>query len=328
MKKLFLLLFVLFFPFEIINLLYKNAEYFFGDNDVSRFKNVPYDIQIANSGNSLGEQMDYSNHPELNAFKFSLLMQPINYDFHILEQYIDHFAKDSIFVIVLSYGEVDGILNGDIFKLIKGRYYQFLKSNYMEEYSIFDKIRYCAIPVVYSEFPFFKIKQRFLSESENMADEKSAGIKKTQGFSFLEKRFEQENFMHAFNTTYPRQKQSGIEYNKNYVLKMVQLCNEHNIHPIVVTPPLPGSSVEILKKSDYFDAFEILKSTVLEECKKREMEINWLDFNRSAEYTSHEEWFKDPVHLKDEYCAEYTDKIISAVRELGFLQTQEEDIAF
>ena len=77
------------------------------------------------------------------------------------------------------------------------------------KYSIFDKIRYCAIPVVYSEFPFFKIKQRFLSESENMADEKSAGRKKTQGFSFLEKRFEQENFMHAFNTTYPRQKQTG-----------------------------------------------------------------------------------------------------------------------
>lgn len=326
MRKLFLLLFILFLPFEVINLLYKNAEYNFGDNDISRFKNVPYNIQIANSGNSLGEQMDYSNHPELNAFKFSLLMQPINCDFHILEQYIDHFEKNSVFIIVLSYGEVDGILSDEVYKVIKGRYYQFLKSNYIEEYSFFDKIRYCAIPVVYAEYPFYKIKRNFFKYEEPEETQEKSPQKKC----FLEKRLEQDSFMNIFNTTYPRQKQAGIEYNKQYVLNMVHLCNEHNIHPVVVTPPLPANTVDILKKTDYFDAFENLKKSIIAECNACQLEVNWLDFNRSEEYIHHAEWFKDPVHLKDEYSAEYTDKIIHAIKEMGFLQplNQENKNAF
>ncbi len=326
MKKLFLLLLILFLPFEIINLLYKRAEYNFGDNDISRFQKVPYNIQLANSGNSLGEQMNYSNHPELNTFKFSLLMQPLNYDFHILEQYIDHFASDSVFIIVLSYGEVDGILSSEIYKLIKGRYYQFLKRNYIEEYSFFDKIRYCAIPVVYSEFPFYKIKKRFF-ESEQ-AEELQEPIEKKK--SFLEKRFEQDNFLNVFNRTYPRQKQRGLDYNRQYVINMIKLCHDHNIHPVVVTPPLSANSVHALEKTDYFEAFETLKKTIIDECKTEQLEINWLDFNRSEEYINHEEWFKDPIHLKDDYSAEYTDKIICAIRKMGFLQktNQESKNAF
>lgn len=316
MKKILLSLLILFLPFELLNLIYKNAEYSYGDNDVSRFKNVPYSIQLANSGNSLGEQMNYKNHPGLTAVKFSLLMQPINYDFHILEQYIDHFARDSIFIIVLSYGEVDGILNDDIYRTIKGRYYQFLKSNYIEDYSLFDRIRYCAVPIVYAEYPFYKIKRRFLKAEEQDEPEEilDAAQKKT---CFLEKRLEQDNFLNVFNRTYPRQKQAGLDYNKNYVIKMAKLCNEHNVHPVVVTPPLPANTVHALEKTDYFTAFEKLKSAILDECKNQQIEINWLDYNRSEEYMNHEEWFKDPVHLKDEYCAKYTDEILEAINKTG-----------
>ena len=41
------------------------------------------------------------------------------------------------------------------------------------------------------------------------------------------------------------------------------------------------------------------------------------DYNRSEEYMNHEKWFKDPVHLKDEYCAKYTDEILEAINKTG-----------
>ena len=319
MKKILLSLFLLCLPFELLNLLYKNAEYSFGDNDVSRFKNVPHNIQVANSGNSLGEQMNYENHPGLTSVKFSLLMQPINCDFQILEQYIDHFSRDSVFYIVLSYGEVDGILSEDIYKMIKGRYYQFLKSKYIEDYSIWDKIRYCAIPIVYAEYPFHKIKQKFFnSAAQENTEEPEEILEAERGKKcFLQKRLEQDNFMNVFNRTYPRQKQSGLDYNKNYVISMAKLCSEHYVHPVVVTPPLPANTVRALEKTDYFEAFEKLKESILEECKNQNIEIDWLDYNRSEEYMNHEEWFKDPVHLKDEYCAKYTDDIIKSTNARG-----------
>ena len=68
--KLFL---VLLLPFEILNLIYSYVEFNFTDNGMTKFRKVPYGIQIANVGSSHGYNFDYSEFPEYKSFNFKIL---------------------------------------------------------------------------------------------------------------------------------------------------------------------------------------------------------------------------------------------------------------
>ncbi|MBQ1948602.1 MAG: hypothetical protein II367_00425, partial [Treponema sp.] len=108
--KLFVKLFVvLFLPFEIFNLIYSHVEFNYTDNAMTKFRKVPRDIQVANLGSSHGYNFDYSDFPEYKTFRFNLSMQATNYDYHVINQYIDHMAENSVLFIPVSFGEVTGI---------------------------------------------------------------------------------------------------------------------------------------------------------------------------------------------------------------------------
>ncbi|GHV04439.1 hypothetical protein FACS189485_09840 [Spirochaetia bacterium] len=75
-------------------------------NDVEKFSHVPRNIQLANFGSSHGLLgFDWSNAP-YTTFNFSLTSQRHLFDFSLLQQYSDHFAKDAVALFLIEYFEI------------------------------------------------------------------------------------------------------------------------------------------------------------------------------------------------------------------------------
>lgn len=72
----------------------------------------------------------------------------------------------------------------------------------------------------------------------------------------------------------------------NYVEKLLQLAQEHNIPIAVVASPKYGK-----KNSDDLQ-------TVKDICSK--MDVPFIDYYSYRDFMAHKEWFKEPMHLNDE----------------------------
>ena len=87
-----------------LNSMYKNTNRFANQNyELSKFRNVPYQIEFANFGSSHGQLGFYYSHEESVNFNFSLSSQTPEYDLALLKDNLKHFAKDAIVVFPISY---------------------------------------------------------------------------------------------------------------------------------------------------------------------------------------------------------------------------------
>lgn len=210
MLTLFIKLFVfLLLPFEIINLIYCHVELNYTDNGITKFRKVPKDIKVANLGSSHGSAFDYSEFPEYKSFNFYLPMQGINYDYHILNQYVDYMAEDSVLFVLVSFGEVEGIQPDFQYEKIKKRYYHFLKPENIENYNVFDAAKQFFFPVVCEAHPFKTIWDYYgpkyfgaKGSVENFPaeDDEEAKLKHSEKIRNM---ITKELVLHSFETMFP-----------------------------------------------------------------------------------------------------------------------------
>ncbi len=319
MRKLFLSAFFLFLPFLLINELYTCAEFGFSDNDVSKFKDVPHNIQVANTGSSHGCAFDYSNYPDLTSFNFFLPNQSINYDYHIFNQYADRFLPDSVLFILVSYGQVDGIQPESQYEKIEKRYYQFLDGKNIEGYSFWKFIRFRFFAAAFDSHPFRRIRTELpkMLHGKNKADRI---ISREQFESEVTRPIIEKTFTSAF----PRQGQEGIDYNRNYLMKMLSMCKERNIHPVIITTPLPKITNDRFDEiaPDFFDVFKQYREDTLSLAKKQGIDTVWLDYSHSEIFADNYEYFNDGSHLSGKGARFFTKLVMDEIARLGIIKQE------
>lgn len=260
----------------IINQLYKSTTYYLNSmSQVKKFNYVPDNIQLANTGSSHAKYaLQYS--PDLNAFNFALQPQSLSYDFRIIKQYISKMQKGCRIALVIdnfSFCFVD--YEND---RANTKYYFFLDKQYILNYTALKKLIKLKFPLLDN---LKNVRYVFKDISETVEDtidiEKKCMEEAQKRIEGWQKQFGMEKFDLKSVT---KDMRCSFETNVKIVNDMILFCQEHDLMPVIVIPPIS----EILKK--------MIPSDLLDGClydnikKANSMNIPILDYSNDIRFAN------------------------------------------
>lgn len=220
--------------FGVLNYRYKRSAYYRQMDGLFRYENIPYDLEIINLGSSEeAMDIDWRMISGYNSFNFALHGQCINMDRLVLDSYKEHLGEGCVVIIPASY--FTPYYNDDIM-LNPGTYYRILdieKIPECPEYSIENLILYRWFPLLSSG----KELREAFSSMHYEELEYSEGGEQT-GTEELMEEFSRKRGNEYY--TY------RIKPKVNPVCDMayhsiLQMCEENNWKPIIITCPLHES---------------------------------------------------------------------------------------
>lgn len=232
-KKCGLFIVICLLSITLLNSLYVSLDQRNSD-DIKKFKNVPYNIDICNFGSSHGQKGFCYDNLNYNCFNFSLSGQSLSYDYRVLQQYIDHINENGVVFITLSYFSFFGAdeVQESNFLSKNMRYYNFLQPNYIKEFNLKYSflVKNCPILIAYEDL--------ITVFSGNARDDENEVRWNTDATTLnLEKDVVLKYEAHVLD----RLDSSGsIIINNEEVASLcliLQLCKDNNLKPILITTP-------------------------------------------------------------------------------------------
>lgn len=321
MRKLLFKLLLFILPFFALVEFYRFAKYRLdAENSVSKFLSVPKNIQFANTGSSHGGAISYDfwNDVNLVKFSFSKNTQPLIFDYEILRQYIKNIEKKGIILILCSYFEVDGIPQPETIESLDNRYYQFLYPKYLPDWNVvnFVKFRYLSVFTTKNSLKtmlkIFKDKISF-NKDYNKADDYN--FRKLSGLTLEKQKWEFEQAKRTFDVWFTRSGGTGFSYNKNILEKMINLCYENDLRPVILTTPIADGTNRLYEEDGFFPVFERFKSEILNEYPV----IKWLDYSRNPDFSYNYDYFSDGHHMNEYGKEAFMSALKNDLENLGYL---------
>lgn len=271
----------------------------------AHYDQMPYEITLANTGSSHG--VHAFNYDVYNgvAFNFALDSQSLEYDYNILNYYIEHYNSNSVLLIPISYFSFwSDELKSDSFDAKNMRYLSILdidhmrfknkKDYYINKYLSASQIADRQIMSVFKEMPDIEKNPQTTDYTIEEVGEKRAAY-------------------HLRNI----QKENGLaEINPDAfeaVLNMIKLCNKHNITPVLITTPYMSyyskwMSEEFLQ--EFYGHIYAIQS---------EMGVVYLDYSEDERFLNEEKLFVDTDHLNEEGAPIFTEIVIQDLENLGLI---------
>jgi hypothetical protein len=275
-------------------------------NEISKFKNVPEHIQIANVGSSHGEcGFDYSN-VSYQGFNFGLSSQLYLYDYLILKQYINKFDKNAILLIPISYFQITRIKTD--FKNQRARYYRFLAKEFMDFYSIKEKILFTYIPVLSAgnTFKFIIKDQPIVPENKIESDLIEYCNKKHRQWTTND---EVDNVFEAG--------EKGFSDNTFILRQIVEFCYANEIQPVLITTPITSilNKIYAEKSPGFFDTFY----RFTRELQEAYPGLPYFDYSHDSRFEYDFLLFRDGDHLNTAGAQKFTSIVISDLQASGLI---------
>ena len=129
-----------------------------------------------------------------------------------------------------------------------------------------------------------------------------------------------ELVLHSFETMFPNCGEEGYKYNHDYLMKIISLCNEHKIFPVVVTCPVPDLTSEYYAETGFFEKYEDFKNVILSEAHQNGMNCEWYDYSRSPDFCHDYTNFKDISHMTPKGSLAFTKDILLRVKNQNILK--------
>lgn len=254
-------------------------------------------IQIANIGSSHGEYAFYyeelTKQSGYECFNFAMASQTYNYDLAILSMYREHFAKDSILFIPISYFSFNNeVVNETEKQSLNAKYYTFLSPRYIPDYSPYVDLVTHRLPILSAGedivkifpsgvlSPFLPLKA-FAAESDAPTSEELAA-------QFYEK---------ALNR-YQRHMENKEEYfmqeRIDNLYDIINLCMENDITPVLITTPYTSYYTDMVSsefKTEFYDTIHAVTDAT---------GVPYYDYSQDERFTGHLEYFADADHLNTE----------------------------
>ncbi len=287
---------------QILNWSYMRTDPF----DTVRFNNVPDGIQICNLGSSVGRYgFNYEDYDdEFITFNFAMDFQSAEYDYRILEQYKDRLIKDSVVFIPLALPILIGHQETEDvdFKGKNNRYYLFLDSRNIKEYSLITNIKLHYFPFVMASCLKEIIKGEDIWD-RTLENQDVDTIKEDA----IETVIMWENTMVTRND-----KGDIIPFDEaiKAIYKIVKLCDSVGATPILIIPPITKELNQSMKNTSK-QAYKVYYNTICDLCDK--MDLNLYDYSNDERFLDRYDLFMDEFHLNKEGAREFTDIVISEI---------------
>ncbi len=293
----------------ILNHLYVNTNFWKGENYMNKFNDVPYKIELANFGSSHGVfDFKYDCFPEINSYNFGLLEQTYYYDYQLCKKYIDHFEKNAVIIILISYFD---ITRRPDFSKYRYRYYRVLPKCDLDYWSLKEEI-------CYKRFPLLSAKNNFLKIFHDIPEGVMYPYYNRDNYMDEEKLYQFCIEEHERWTSPEVEKgKEGYELNIFEVFSIIDLCLNHDLVPVLLTTPVTDVFNNIYEKdTSFFQTFErFTKDLVI-----KYPGLVYLDYSRDEYFSTNHKLFADGDHLNNMGAEEFTKTVISDLREKGLLQ--------
>jgi hypothetical protein len=311
--KCFALALILFPTILLLNILYPMTAYGKYRHGVSKFSKVPNNIELANLGSSHGtESFDYTGIP-YRTFNFALGGQYYLYDYAILKQYIDHFDKGAVVIILVEYFEITQVRTDYSDQI--SRYHSFLDKQYLPEGSAADYTKYALFPILSagdslkSIFQSNKIQTK-TNKIHNRADNNYEYI--------LEDAPDRYKSYTETVDTIGMGTDMGFAYNKKLLCGMIEFCLSHGLQPVLVSTPITSvlNSIYDEKSPEFFDTFYRFSREVCAEYPQ----VPYFDYSHDERFSNDFTLFADIDHLRANGAKKFTPIVVSDIEAAGLLK--------
>lgn len=259
--------------------------------DAQKFKymdSVYNNIQISNIGSSHGEYGFYyeamTKELGYECFNFAMASQTYNYDYALLSMYKDHFAKDSILFIPVSYFSFNNeVTNETEQQSLSAKYYTFLSPKYIPDYDPYVDIVTHHLPILTAGedlakiFPKLSLKA-FAALGDNVPD---ANEFYQKALSRYQRHFDNKD-------------KNFLDERIDNLYDILALCKENGITPVMITTPYTRFYSDMVDEEFESEFYHIIYRIA------EETGTPYYNYSEDERFTGHLEYFSDADHLNNE----------------------------
>ncbi|WP_323668458.1 hypothetical protein [Aliarcobacter butzleri] len=238
MIYIFVLIALLIFVW-LINKLFKNTNYYKNKFiDTHKFKDIPRNLDIVNLGSNQPKfAFDYSQ-SNILGMNWGVGPQSFEYDFRILKFFHKYLKPNS--KVIISICPFSFFFLEDKNKIAHHKYYKFLDSSFIDNYSNITKKLYIDYPIITAKKQILRIvkdtKPDNRLELEKNPMSKEEINKDAQNWMNAWKK--QFGINHLENIVLSEENKINIEKNIHILKNMIDFCIEKNIQPVLTIIPV------------------------------------------------------------------------------------------
>ena len=286
----------------LTNMLLVRTHYFQSMNGVSKFKEVPENIQLANFGNSHSlNGFDWSDYPQYTSADLSLASQSYVFDSAIFKQYLNHFDEDAVIVVDISHRslyEEDPLLemNSRV-----TRYYQVLDHEYMPGWTFRNAL-------VYDYFPILSEKTRGIRYILNDTEPQETQVESALDINDPVKagKNRADVFMKRIGS-----QELSLQYDA--LCEMIEIAQTENIRVLLVTVPTTSYFYEGFTP-EFYDKFYSDIKTITDTYPN----TAYIDYTGDERFEGLE-LYRNTDHLNPDGAKVFTAAVIEDLEVLGWL---------
>ena len=280
------------------------------EKEIDKFEDMPEKIRVCNVGSSHGKNsFAYDEYEGVGCFNFGLTSQRYQYDYRLIENYIDRFEEGAVVLIPYSYFSLwgtDDEQRSD-FESMNNRYYKILPKDKIIGYEPWVDICYHYYPVLtaYDEL-IDAIKDTVLGEGDNASfDEKQIDISK-DAVESLQSQIVSNRDAEG-NSILNEERLEALE-------AMIELCKNKGLRPVLITTPLTKTLTDLVKEKEP-DFLEYFYGFADDLCEKYDLE--YYDYSCDERLYDNYDLFIDSHHLNKEGAKLFTRIVMEEVARPG-----------
>ena len=298
----------------VFNALYLRTNYWKSENNMNRFVDIPYNLELGNVGSSHTTYgIDWRAVPEIRAWNLALSSQPYFYDHAVLKNYIDHFSENAVVVICLSYFEIDRVPD---YAPYRARYYRILPKDDLDSWSRKEDIVYRLVPFLSAGNNTIKIVHDIPPEQMSPYFNRGSYLEGNELYDYCVNK-------HESWTTHPRPTTPQEDYAQNLeqVSAIIELCHAHRLRPVLITTPITDvlNAIYDEKTPEFFTTFRQFSADLCE----RYPDVPYFDYSHDETFSARHELFTDGDHLNNAGASLFTKTLVADLRRTGILAEAE-----
>ena len=273
----------------VLNSVYMNGYYVSALSLDKYNEEVPYNIEVANLGNSHGGTLDYSKIQNKVCYNFAMGGQNLSYDYLILKEYGDHFAKGATLFVEVSYFDFYHQVSEDESERLKA-YYFILSSDNNPRYNKKDDF-------LYHYFPLLAIHpDQLVKVGKNVYDYYKSILfdGKKENEEVKEEYIDNADQRYEDHFRYYTKCQGIVDETEYSAFKdILEYAKANDINAVVITTPYTKQYGDRWDKEYKENFYSLVKAVT------NQYGVTYVDFNEYDEFTKNNELYRDADHLNE-----------------------------
>lgn len=312
-----LFLIILIIPLMYFNMRYKKTDFFLQMNGLGKFRNIPYEIEVVNLGNSHAAAGIMYNDKSFKGYNWALGSQPFEYDYYILDYYSSHLSKKATVIIQISffdwYYNYEEIFEGEISRYNE-RYYSILDKNHIMNYDLKKDFLYNRFPLLTAgknmTYIFEDVKQDDVVQDNAETNTDLASLERV-----AEEKYESWT-EHVMAVDANKKEQCKIK-NMNFLKKIIDYCYENEYTPVLVTLPMTNQLLEKFSE-DFVCDF----NRQIMEVQKEYPKLKFFDYSEDQDFAGNPQLFMnlDSDHLNEDGADIFSERLWADLRKAKLIK--------